>query len=292
MTDNRIDIPPVWQRLPWPDLSGVLLVVGAANTGKSTFARYLFRRLSAEGRKVAFLDGDPGQSNLGPPATLTLALGVPGEDSFPPDGQILRRFVGAVSPRGHMLPVLVGAARLVEAAEEAGQEAVIYDTSGLIDPSLGGLALKQAKIDLLQPKVVFAIRGEKELDSLLAPLRRSQRTKVFEMQPSIAATRRDQASRQAHRADLYGAYFADAKPITFTWTQFAVFPGPRFSRNRLLALEDERGFMLGMGIILEEERQTKSLTLLTPITSLKDVDALRLGDIWLDSQTFRDQAIK
>ncbi|MCX6029221.1 MAG: Clp1/GlmU family protein, partial [Chloroflexi bacterium] len=150
-----IDIASSWHHLPAADLAGVILIVGAPDTGKSTLARYLYDRLTAAGRRVALLDGDPGQSTLGPPATMTLAMGeiAPlspqpwgeldspqpwGEldssqpwwerDSSQPWGELdsprrrgaggaaHRWFVGATSPRGHMLPVLVGAGRLVEAA--------------------------------------------------------------------------------------------------------------------------------------------------------------------------------
>lgn len=62
-----LDIPDAWSRLPLPDLTGVLLVVGGADSGKSTFGRYLYEQQRRLGRSVAFIDGDPGQSALGPP---------------------------------------------------------------------------------------------------------------------------------------------------------------------------------------------------------------------------------
>lgn len=78
MTDHRLDIPPTWEKINLREARGTLMVIGATDTGKSTFARYLYRQLGADpGRRVAFLDGDPGQSSLGPPATMTLALGKP-----------------------------------------------------------------------------------------------------------------------------------------------------------------------------------------------------------------------
>ncbi|NIO10390.1 MAG: hypothetical protein GTO40_21240, partial [Deltaproteobacteria bacterium] len=69
--------------------------------------------------RVGYLDGDPGQSTLGPPGTMTLAVAENGDDTFPPRGRIWRGFVGSVSPVGHMLPVLTCAARLLGAARES-----------------------------------------------------------------------------------------------------------------------------------------------------------------------------
>ena len=99
--------------------------------------------------------------------------------------------MGAVSPRGHMLPLLVGAARLVDTAQAAGAETLIYDTTGLVDPAQGGTALKLAKIDLLRPAVLFALQRSNELESLLLPLRRSSRLRVIDLPLSPAVRVRD-----------------------------------------------------------------------------------------------------
>lgn len=267
------------------------MVVGAPDTGKSTFARYLYRRLVEANKRVAYLDGDPGQSALGPPTTMTLALSGSGDTAFPPGGQIWRKFVGSVSPSGHMLPVVVGAAHLVHAAYGAGAGVIVYDTSGLIDPMQGGLALKLAKIDLLKPKVVFAIQYETELEPLLLPLRRSHRTQVICLEPSSAIKRRDPLTRQAYRAEQFARYFHGARPLTLEWSHFAIFPSPKFAMYRLVALEDVDGFTVGLGVIIEINRIQRMITLLTPLESFEKVDAITLGDILLDIETFRDRKV-
>jgi polynucleotide 5'-hydroxyl-kinase GRC3/NOL9 len=289
--DIKPDIPRPWAQLNLTRLYGTVLVIGAPDVGKSTFAHYLYRRLCAEARSVAYLDGDPGQSTLGPPTTMTLALSISGSDSFPPPGQRWRSFVGAVSPRGHMLPLLTSASRLVQAAQETGAEVVIYDTTGLIDPVHGGTALKLAKIDLLRPTVLYALQLGQELESLLIPLRRSSRVRVVDVQPSPARRARDRSSRQVHRAGQFARYFAAARPLRVDWRQLAVLPSPRFSQNRLVALEDVNGFTLGLSIVQRHNPKVGQVTLLTPRDSLAEVDALRLGDLVLDSQTFRDQRL-
>ncbi len=310
-----IDIPSAWHHLPTADLAGVILVVGAPDTGKSTLARYLYDRLAAAGRRGALLDGDPGQSTLGPPATMTLALGenviarsglcdeaIPCDEGdcfantarndvadLPPAGAIYRWFVGATSPRGHMLPLLVGAGRLVEAARAAGAEAIIYDTSGLVDPAQGGLSLKLAKIDLLRPAAVIALQREDELEPLLASLRRSQRTRLFELAPSPAVVRRDSITRREHRAVQFGRYFAGAGLLSLDFNRLAVFPEPNLAFGQLVALEDVAGFTIGLGIVREADLGARQVTLLTPLASLAGVDALRLGDLAVEPWTWRDQ---
>jgi polynucleotide 5'-hydroxyl-kinase GRC3/NOL9 len=284
-----MDIPPAWQQIDLAELRGVLMVFGAPDTGKSTFAQYLYRRLCADSRRAAYLDGDPGQSTLGPPTTMTLAINTSGDDSFPPVGKTWSRFVGAVSPTRHMLPVLVNAARLAQAAQEAGADAIIYDTSGLVNPAQGGHHLKLAKVDLLRPTVVFGLECDNELGPILAPLRNS-RARVTRLRPSNAVQPRDVPARQAHRALRFARYFADARQVTVSWDRLAVSPS-RFAFNQLVALQDAEGFTLGLGIVTLSDAAAKQVRLLTPLASLDGVKALHLGDVLLDPKTFRDQPL-
>lgn len=292
MRQIQIDIPRPWQELNL-DLRGLLMVVGKADVGKTTFARYLYERLSGPSRIVGYLDGDPGQSTLGPPCTLTLALAREGDQSFPPQGAIWRSFVGSTSPRGHMLQLVICAARLVGAGLEAGAEVIIYDTSGLVDPGQGGINLKMAKVDLLHPQALLAIQEDRELEPLLRPLRQSRRVRVLDLPSSPSCRRRDIEARRAHRAKQFAQYFANANLLKVQWPKFAVFPAPCFEPNRLVALEDPGGFTLGLGIVEEPNRGERTVLILTPLSStdLDRVDAIRLGDVVVDLQTFEDRCL-
>ena len=287
----RVEIPPAWERITLSALSGTLLIVGGPDVGKSTFARYLYCRLCAHHERVAFVDGDIGQATLGPPTTMTLALGEPGGECFPPAGPRLRTFVGDVSPRGHMLPMLVGAHRLVQRARDEGATAIVFDTTGLVDRSHGGGALKYAKVELLRPTVVVGIQRRSELEHLLVPLRRSRRTRVIDLPASRAAQRREVPVRQEYRAARFRLYFEQAHTLEVTWQRLAVFPAPAFTPHRLVALEDGAGFALGLGIVKARDPAVSAVTLYTPLSSLAGVDGIRVGDLALDPCTFRESRL-
>ena len=287
----RIEIPPAWERITLSALSGTLLIFGAPDTGKSTFARYLYRRLCARHHRIAFIDGDVGQATLGPPTTMTLALGEPGDDGFPPAGPRFRAFVGDVSPRRHMLPTLVGAHRLVQKAREEGATAVLFDTTGLVDPAHGGGALKRAKVELLRPTVVVGVQRGSELEHLLVPLRRSHRTRVIDLPASRAVRRREVPVRQEHRAARFRRYFEGSHTLEVVWHRLAVFPAPVFTPHHLVALEDSEGFVLALGIVTVSDLARSVVRLYTPLPSLTGVDAIRLGDLTLDPHTFRESRL-
>jgi polynucleotide 5'-hydroxyl-kinase GRC3/NOL9 len=287
-TPSQIDIPPAWEQITLSKLSGLVLVAGAPDTGKSTFARYLYRRLCSNHQRVAFIDGDIGQASLGPPTTMTLALSRPGDDSFPPAGPRFRSFVGSVSPRRHMLPMLVGAHRLVRKAEEASAGAIVFDTTGLVDPAYGGGELKRAKVELLRPSAIVGIQRRNELEHLLIPLRCSQRTRVIDLPASRAARRREITARRQCRADRFRDYFDGAVELEVAWRRLAVFPAPTFVPHHLIALEDSKGFTLGLGIVVASDSHDGTVTLHTPLTLLVSVDAVRLGSMTLDPHSFRE----
>ncbi|MBN1812238.1 MAG: hypothetical protein JXA14_10415 [Anaerolineae bacterium] len=283
-----IDVHPHWEKLTFASLRGVILVVGAPDTGKSTFARYLYRRLCEYHERVGFIDGDMGQATLGPPTTMTLALNEHGDDAFPPTGPRYRAFVGDVTPRGHMLPTLVGAHCLVQKARGEGTAAIIFDTTGLVGPAQGGGELKRAKIDLLHPAVVVGIQRESELEHLLLPLRLSGRARVIDLPASRAARRREFSIRREHRASQFRRYFADARPLEIEWQRLAVLPAPAFTLHRLVAIEDKEGFVLGLGIVTASDPTHSTTVLHTPLDTQEGVNAVHLGDLALDPHSFRE----
>ena len=291
-----LDIPPSWRQLEPETLHGTLLVVGAPDVGKSTFARYLFYRLHSAGVQAAYIDGDPGQNQLGPPTTMTLVIphtrssfaAIP--DAFP-EGKTWMAFIGSTTPVGHMLPMMTGAALLERKARQSGVHSLVFDSDGLVEPSVGGLALKLALIDLLHPMVVFAIQRKGELETLLSPLRKTRRTRLIELSPSQAARPRSRSARQSHRAAQFAKYFKSARTLTMNWSTIAVLPYPRFTLHRLVALDDSGGFTLGLGIVHEIDQPARQVTLMAPLSSLQDVDTLRLGDLSLDAGTYYDQQL-
>lgn len=285
------EIPSPWEELDLSEISGTLMIVGSSDVGKSTFSRYLFKRLCSIYPRVAYLDGDMGQSTLGPPSTMTLAMAAKGDDTFPPRGPKWRAFVGSVSPVGNMLAVITCAARLLEAARKAEAPVVIHDTTGLVEPARGGIHLKLAKIDLLRPKVLFALQRYQELKTLLLPLRRRRRILVLEFSPSPAAQQRDTSVRKAHRAAQFAQYFTNSSQLRVNWTQFAVLPAPQFNLHRLVALEDADGFTIGLGIVEQIDRIYRQVILYTPIDKLDGVDVIRLGDLLVDPLTFEDRPL-
>lgn len=265
-------------RLGAEDLCGTVMVIGAPDTGKSTLAAHLYQSLCRRGRRAAYLDADVGQSILGLPTTLNLALAhEPGDPTFPPQGARAAYFVGAVTPRGHLLPTVIGSYRLQQKAFELGAEVVVVDTTGLVDSSHGGKALKQWKIELLAPGVVIGLQRGRELEPVLWPLRRDGRVRCVELAVSSCVTVRSREARIARRRKGLARYFRGARPHKVVLRQMAVYDLERLAIGVLLALQDGEGFALGLGVVEEIDQPAESIIVRTPLANLQDVMSLRFG---------------
>jgi len=287
MRDQHIVVPAEWRSLDLAALHGVLLVVGASDTGKSSFAQWLFRTLTESGRRIAYLDGDVGQSSLGPPTTMTLSVPPHTADRHVRNsklsGPLARWFVGDVTPRGRMLPMVVGMARLVQRAQDGGVEAVAVDTTGLVSQAHGGVALKHALADQLQPTTVFAFQRGDELEPVLAPWRCLARLHVIELPVSRAVCKRDLRTRQNHRANAFQRYFARAEMVRLSLQGRAIFGGQAIAPRRLVAFQDAEGFAIELGVIAALDGD--ALTVCTPLRDVARIASIHLGAIGVDPHT-------
>jgi len=271
-------VPPEWRQFKIEELRGTVVVIGASDTGKSTLARYLFRQWCRQRVRAAYLDADSGQSTLGQPTTLALALGdAPGDDRFPPRGVHFGFFVGSTTPRGHMLPAVIGAHRLQQKALALGIRAIVVDTTGLVDPVDGGKALKQWKIELLRPSVVIALQRGGELEPILCPLRRDGWTKIVELCPSPLVLARSREARIARRREMLALYFEGASSRQISLRQMAIYDLERLAPGSLLAFQDAEGFVLGLGVVEEADRKGGTVLVRSPLCTLDGARSLRFG---------------
>jgi polynucleotide 5'-hydroxyl-kinase GRC3/NOL9 len=189
---------------------GVVMLLGAPDTGKTTLARSLANAAVSMGVATAIVDADIGQSEIGPPGTIGLASvreAIASLDLLRPSALA---FVGSSSPARHLLPMVVGTKRLVERAREEGAELVIVDTCGLVEGELAH-TLQIHTIDLVRPDLIVALQRERELEPLLRLA--SAGGGRIERRPVAAAARpKSEALRRALRAARFHRYFEGARP--------------------------------------------------------------------------------
>lgn len=266
--------------------AGLVVLVGGMDTGKTTLGRAIAAAGVQAGRAVAYLDADLGQKAVGPPAGVTLRLANTDYDLEPsslavPDGMY---FVGATSPQGQLLPLVVGTARMLAAARARDADLVVVDTSGMVAGVYGQL-LKYHKIELLQPDVVIGLQRGEELEPLLGIVQRFFPCEVVALpvHPDVRPTSVDE--RAGRREAAFAGYFSEplqrwrVKPTVFMPALPALFEQRQLDRL-LVGLADGKGGYIGMGF-LEHSAEEDVLRLISPVAEAPK--ALKLGSVRLDA---------
>ena len=182
-----------------------IAVMGDVDVGKTFLTTYLGNELLEQGSKVAAIDTDVGQSDIGPPSTIGMGL-------FERPVALLQEiqtramyFVGSMSPSGHMLEFVVGMKKLLEKGLRQA-DVVIVNTPGWISGG-PGRALQLSALELLEPDLVVAIQRERELEHLLTCL---PAEKVRRVSASKWVRPRSHDERSSLRSMVLGKYFEGA----------------------------------------------------------------------------------
>ena len=104
----------------------VILMMGAKDTGKTTCTRDLANELFRRGYSVGVIDADVGQSDIGPPTTIGFGTVETVLEDL--SHAVVRHlyFVGSISPKGHLLPVITGTRKMLDKGRDAQTPKEVY----------------------------------------------------------------------------------------------------------------------------------------------------------------------
>lgn len=272
---------------------GTVYLLGKTDTGKSTFCRFLVEQAAASGR-VAYLDGDCGQSTIGPPATAGLAVydGDPGT----PVATCLR-FIGSISPAGHLLPLVTALKRLAETAALYRPQVTVVDSPGYVEGE-GAREFHASQIELLHPDHVVAIQEQAELEEILAVFRHHPAIQVHRFRVSPAVKSRSRAWRARYREERFRAAFAGA------WSREIATNGLGFSGHlpdsfrdedwagRLLGLCDADQFLLAPAIADHADPARGRIRVYAPAFDPDRLVSVRVGVVRLDRDRWEDDPVR
>ncbi len=276
-SEQDITIPREWLELT--RITGTILVLGDTDSGKSTLVRWLVQELSSNGGTTGWLDGDIGQTSLWMPTTMNLTLW----DNVRDMRESASFFVGSTNAWGRGAPILTGLELLRRKAGEKGAANLVVDTTGFVDRSSGGLALKEWKIELLRPDAVIALQHARELEPVIAPLRKHPVIRVQDLKVAPQARRKNRDQRAANRRRKFREYFESAVSSCLEIARYPVYNLPRARRLSLAGLLDAQGLCLGLGVVTERTRG--ELVIFTPLQDFSRVVSVRISETQLDPAT-------
>jgi polynucleotide 5'-hydroxyl-kinase GRC3/NOL9 len=247
----------------------VTVIVGAGDTGKTTLAARLASALAARGARVAVVDADVGQSEIGPPTTVGLGAVTRPLARLRDAKLVALEFIGDTSPVRRIAQTANATGRLVRRALGAGFAHVIVDTGGLVEGTLG-LALKRAKLRAVEPDLVIVVQRRDESEPLARALGDGERPAVVRVAASPAATRRTQTQRRGHRDRALEEYLRGAASIRVPAERVDVrvprgAPSIPIVEGLLVGVYGEDGETLGIGRVQSVEAEGR-IVLETPVS--------------------------
>lgn len=269
---------------------GVVMVMGSANTGKTTMARLLLRDALEAGRSVAFVDGDIAVPTVGTPACVALRWVRSAsdlEDLTRPDAM---RFVGSTQPQEVVLPHVVATAKLVEEARK-GADFIVLDTSSVVSGVIGQ-TLTYHITELCNPNLIVAIQRGEELEPGIGMLRRFLGARIAKSEPPpgleivgpldqrsrLIAAFRDAFEPDLQRWRVHSSVFAPTLPEAFDLSRL---------EGLLVGVLNETGACLGLGALEHDDDVVRVATRFGD-----QMRGLRLGSMRINLETFETSRVR
>jgi len=210
------------------------IVLGTVDSGKTSFCTYLVNRLLNEKYKVAILDGDLGQSDIGPPCTLAYAFvsrhvtdlfNLEAKNAF---------FVGVTSPSKAVEKVIQGLTLLYAEILSGNPDFVVINTDGWVEGE-EAIAYKVQLIEKINPSIIYCIQQDEKLKPLLGAVK-DFKTVVIDSPQTIK--QRSREKRRSLRELGYIKYLKNARvqSIPVSWLKIEsdeiLAPGKNFGDKR------------------------------------------------------------
>jgi len=251
------------------------IVIGDIDTGKSTFCTYLANLTIASGMDIWVLDADIGQSDLGPPTTISLGLANEYLTNLSSIKADRRFFVGYTSPSSVTEKVIFGIRKLASYASPAP---LVINTDGWVADDQAA-SYKVKMINELAPDIVVGIERVHEIDAILD----SVNAMSIRIQPPDFVKPRSRDQRKRIRENSYRRFLTDAKIITLPVDVVKTASEAHLQRqeNLIVGLLNRDGFLLSIGILKEIDSKRRSAKIYSPeVTELASVEigAVRISE--------------
>ncbi len=272
-------IPQSWKEAVSTMLSSnkgaeTIMVLGGIDSGKTSFCNYLANTALSLGRSVSLIDGDLGQSDVGPPGTVGLSIiKKPIVDPFnlKPDHVI---FIGVTSPYTAVKSIIESLVDLKAKAIDLGSNFVIINTDGWVEGA-GAVEYKLNLIRMVKPDFIVAIQGNSELKPIIGSLSGLEEVLIIDVPKNIK--KRDRETRKIIRESSYKKYLKDGKIRSYPLSWITVDGNLELKGRNDQFLKKRLEEIVGNKIIYCENMGSQIILVLKRESTLSDEENAKLN---------------
>jgi len=233
---------------------GLAVILGDVGVGKSTLSTYLANVCFDHGIRTSIIDGDIGQTDIGPPTTTsssTVSNHILSLQDLQPERS---HFIGDTSPSSVTAKLVQSITHLKDEISRGRSEVIILNTDGWVRDE-EAVSYKLQLLHSLQPNLLLGLSSNKELD----PLLEQQQWTTLRLEVSSCARTRTREERKKTREEGYRRFFFNSKHLNFNLNtiKLRTFNKSRQQRidqdsthrGTLAGLLDEEGMLLSIGRI-------------------------------------------
>jgi polynucleotide 5'-hydroxyl-kinase GRC3/NOL9 len=230
---------------------GSVVILGDVDSGKSSLCTLLANECVDHGLKVAVIDGDVGQADIGPPTTISASKLDGYIFSLQDLTSYTSLFMGDTSPSSVSDKLLRGLVRLKRDTIQRS-DVLLVNTDGWVQGD-EALRYKAKLLEELQPDLVLSISSDGELD----PLLELQRSASLRLARSRHARTRSREERKKAREYGYRRFLRNATRVRLRLGDARL---RRFnSQQRQLRLNHDEGLRGVLAGLLDEEERLISI---------------------------------
>jgi len=286
-------IPSSWENASKEAVSHgkpvTVMVMGGVDSGKTSFCAYLVNMALKEKLKVAVIDGDLGQSDIGPPSTVGFShVTEPIKDLFEMEVESAC-FIGVTTPSLAVSKVIEELTTLKGRVLETDVEFLVINTDGWVE---GEDAVKY-KVQLAEkaaPDMVVGIQRADGLTPILTVLKETMR--IIAVDSPLAIRKRNREKRKILRELGYKKYLKNARVRLFRLNQVKIKDGlsesleslteEEIQEDLLVALQDAQLNFLGIGILCGIDFERGLVKVYTPVS--ESVSTILVGKVRLNKK--------
>ncbi len=262
----------------------VIFLLGGTDVGKTFTGRQIAKAFPH--LKVAIVDADIGQSDIGPPGCIGTGIY---EDSVETLSDVPLReifFIGAISPYGLEKECTEGISKAVRDAKvKLGADLIIVDTTGWIY-GIRAKKFKLSEIKSADADIVVAIEKGRELEHIISDLLGSDSdVMIMRLRASRDVEIKSREKRRYMRNLRWSKYFERGRTYVLHVSSFRNVSPRDLRRGTILGIF-RRNECIGVGILENVDHDSGIVEIFTPVSEVVesegDIIDVKLGKMQLE----------